>query len=79
MKQDRPHSFRLAKLEELVDEMIKDVPIESRVRACMKAVGVSYSTDPIERMKTVLSALEFERQPEMKKGPGQGPEYGSGI
>ena len=49
---------RIDKLETLVDELIKNVPKENRVRACMEAAGLEYTSDPVLRMKTVLSALD---------------------
>jgi CO dehydrogenase/acetyl-CoA synthase delta subunit len=55
-------SERMTQLESLVDELIKESPQEDRVRTCMLGAGLEYSSDPIERMENVLSALEGERQ-----------------
>lgn len=52
---------QLKNLEVLVDELIKPVPHESRVRACMQAVGLVYSADPISRMNMVLTTLDDVR------------------
>lgn len=49
---------RIAQLEILVDELIKESPQETRIRTCMKAVGLEYSADPITRMEHVLRLLE---------------------
>lgn len=48
---------RITRLEILVDELIKEKPQESRVRSYMKAAGLPYVEDPIERMNSVLTAL----------------------
>ena len=49
---------RLQQLEGLVDELIKMSPQENRIRSYMKAVGLPYSDDPMERMDSVLTALD---------------------
>ncbi len=56
-----PADKRIAQLEILVDELVKDMPTESRVRTCMEAVGLKYVIDPIARMNIVLSELECVR------------------
>lgn len=49
---------RLNALEILVDELIKDVPSEEKVRIGMENVGLPYTADPIARMTSVLTALD---------------------
>jgi hypothetical protein len=53
------HPDRLELLEELVDELIKESPGESRIRGYMEAVGLTYTADPILRMTRVLEELEI--------------------
>lgn len=60
---------RIAQLEVLVDEMIKDSPHENRIRGYMKAVGLAYDADPIVRMSSVLEALEGARREISHKDP----------
>lgn len=50
--------IRIAQLENLVDELIKESPQEARIRSYMKAAGLPYSSDPIDRMNCVLQALD---------------------
>jgi hypothetical protein len=56
MEQDLLHH-----LEDLVEELIKDNPQDSLVRAYMQAAGLKYTADPVERMKLVFSELEKQR------------------
>ncbi|RYZ72378.1 MAG: hypothetical protein EOP05_11065 [Proteobacteria bacterium] len=49
-------------LEDLIDELIKDNPEETLVRLHMKAAGMKYSSDPVSRLSTVLTALEQARE-----------------
>lgn len=51
---------RLRILEILVDELMKDAPVESVVTECMTAAGLVDSKDPIDRINKVLMALHFE-------------------
>lgn len=48
-------------LEDLIDELIKDSPEETLVRLHMKAAGIRYSSDPVDRLSTVLTALQEAR------------------
>ncbi len=48
---------KLARLECLVDEMVRHNPCEHRIRAYMEEAGLVYITDPIERMNVVLTML----------------------
>jgi hypothetical protein len=66
-------SQHLDRLEDLVDELVKESPQESRIRTCMKAVGLPYTADPIERMNCVLTALEGARSDGKNNGNRQGP------
>ena len=49
---------QLENLEFLVDELIKDRPLETRVRQYMEAAGLPYMTDIIERMSLVLATMD---------------------
>lgn len=59
---------RIAQLEILVDELIKDCPQETRIRSYMKAAGLPYSSDPIIRMNCVLEALNGAKGRRIKRG-----------
>ena len=48
----------LDRLEELVDELMKQKPQEERIKTYMKNVGLEYNADPIIRLSTVLQALD---------------------
>ena len=52
----------------LVEELIKDKPQDSLVRTFMRAAGLKYTADPIERMNLVFSELEKVRVIS-RKGP----------
>jgi len=52
---------KLARLERLVDEMVRHTPSEHRIRTYMEEVGLVYLTDPIERMNVVLNMLNRSR------------------
>lgn len=58
---------KLAKLEILVDELIKETPHETRIRTYMKAAGLPYQADPIMRMNSVLEALDGVRNTAAKR------------
>jgi len=51
---------KLRLLEELVEELLKDTPVESVVEKCMNKAGIPDSKDPIDRINKVLLALHFE-------------------
>lgn len=57
MKPD-PRLDKLTSMELLVNELTKPHPEEDKVRRCMQAVGLKYSSDPISRLSLVLEALE---------------------
>lgn len=59
---------RLARLECLVDELVKDSPREARIKSYMKAAGLPYSADPIDRMNCVLEALDDAKTTHAKAG-----------
>jgi len=59
---------RLARLECLVDELVKDSPQETRIKSYMKAAGLPYNTDPIDRMNCVLEALDDAKATHAKAG-----------
>lgn len=67
--------IRIAQLETLVDELIKESPQEARIRSYMKAAGLPYSSDPIVRMNCVLEALDGARE----LGPNRGGEHGQNL
>ena len=50
-------SERVTRLEALVEEMLKDNPIEDRIQTQMKELEIEYSADPVERINRVLEAL----------------------
>ena len=56
---------RLDHLEELAEELIKEKPEESLVKAHMKAAGLKYTNEPCERLELVLLSLDQAR-----KNPG---------
>ena len=45
-------------LEALIDELIKDKPSEPKVKQCMEAAGLSYTTDSVHRMSLVLAKMD---------------------
>jgi hypothetical protein len=49
---------RLDHLEELAEELIKENPEETVVRAHMKAAGLKYTDDTCERLEQVLLHLD---------------------
>lgn len=51
---------RLEVLEDLVEELLKEEPEEKRVQEYLHMAGLSDTQDPIDRIKEVLQALEFE-------------------
>ena len=55
-----PAREKLHILEVLVEELLKDDPLESVVQKCMSDVGMLDSKDPIDRINKVLMALHFE-------------------
>lgn len=58
---DTALDVQISNLENLVDELVKESPQETRIRAYMKAAGLPYSEDPIDRLSRVLAALEGAR------------------
>ncbi len=58
----------LEKLEALVEELIKDVPEENRVREMMFETGLAYTEDPVQRINMVLQALHFEEGVDSNQG-----------
>jgi hypothetical protein len=54
-------SDRIAQLESLVDELVKDRPEEERIRHCVKAAGLKYDSNHVALMEQVLIALEGAR------------------
>ena len=55
-----PTVEKLRILEILVEELLKDDPIEKVVTNCMTQAGIPDSKDPIDRINKVLMALHFE-------------------
>lgn len=51
---------QLSALEELVNELMKPAPEETKVRSCLKLAGLHDPRDPLARIQTVLDALRFE-------------------
>ena len=48
---------RVERLEELVEELLKDNPIEDRIQEKMKGLDIQYTEDPVERINRVLEVL----------------------
>ena len=55
-----PTVEKLRILEILVEELLKDDPVEKVVTHCMTQAGIPDSKDPIDRINKVLMALHFE-------------------
>ena len=60
------HPDQLAYLERLVDELMKSKPNQLQVQTYMKMAGLSYTTDPVEQLGSVLSYLEGRRNSKQK-------------
>jgi hypothetical protein len=60
-KPDKSHNKkltdRLHKLESLVEELLKDSPVEEIIEKQMKELEIPYTLDPVERINRVLGAL----------------------
>ncbi len=50
-------SERVSQLEALVDELLADHPTEEVIEKKMNELDISYTSDPVERINRVLSAL----------------------
>lgn len=61
-----PIADRLKRMEELVGELTKNRPNQKKVKKLMQEQGLDYSTDPVEQMTRVLSAVsqinKFKKQ-----------------
>ncbi|MDZ4677386.1 MAG: hypothetical protein SGI74_07730 [Oligoflexia bacterium] len=55
--QDSEVDARVSQLEALVEELLKENPIEERIEKKMKELDISYTSDPVERINRVLAAL----------------------
>ncbi len=53
-----PRHLKIDQLENLVDELVKQEPQEERIKTYMRQAGLGYISDPIERLNTVLQALD---------------------
>lgn len=53
---------QIAQLERLVDELMKTKPNQSNVQTYMKSAGLTYVTDPVEQLSSVLSYLQSRRE-----------------
>jgi hypothetical protein len=53
---------RLDHLEELAEELIKEIPEENIVRAHMKAAGLRYTDNAVDRLSQVLQSLEVAKR-----------------
>jgi len=51
------NSDRVGRLEELVEELLKDNPMEPIIEKQMKDLEIPYTDDPVERINRVLEAL----------------------
>jgi hypothetical protein len=68
----RPVAGQCAHLEKLVDELIKETPREEFIRTCMKAAGLTYVADPVQRMTRVLEAIETAKVNARNRKPENG-------
>jgi hypothetical protein len=50
-------SQRVGQLEALVEELLKDHPVEPTIKKQMSDLEIPYSDDPVERINRVLEAL----------------------
>ena len=48
---------RVLRLEALVEELLRDNPVEERVKLQMQELDIEYTVDPVERINRVLEAL----------------------
>jgi hypothetical protein len=48
---------RVDQLEALVEELLKDNPVEDRIEKKMKELSITYTEDPVERINRVLEVL----------------------
>jgi hypothetical protein len=55
--QSKEIDARVSQLEALVEELLKENPIEERIEKKMKELDISYTPDPVERINRVLAAL----------------------
>jgi hypothetical protein len=60
---EEPIKKQTLMLEMLVDELIKEQPREEVIQEQMEQMGLSYKTDPVDRLNDVLQALQF-REPQ---------------
>lgn len=65
MKPNSRHE-KLAHLERLVDELMKSKPDQLQVQTYMKMAGLSYTTDPVEQLGSVLSYLQGRKNSKPK-------------
>ena len=61
-EREKIQGSRLDHLEELAEELIKENPEESVVKAHMKAAGLKYTGDQCERLEIVLVQLDEARK-----------------
>lgn len=64
---------KIQAMEALVEELMKNDPCEDSIREFMGKVGLSYTSDPIERMSQVLIALHS--QPGIDSAGAEGEEH----
>ncbi|MCC6277148.1 MAG: hypothetical protein IT289_04445 [Oligoflexia bacterium] len=48
---------RILQLEALVEELLKENPVETRIAEQMQQLQLDYTSDPVERINRVLAAL----------------------
>ena len=65
-------------LEELAEELIKKNPEETVVRAHMKAAGLRYTENAIDRLTVVLESLDKARTTSAS-GTGKGTDHGKDL
>jgi hypothetical protein len=57
LNKDEGFSDRVVMLEALVEELLNDTPVEQVIEKKMKELAIDYTSDPVERINRVLSAL----------------------
>jgi hypothetical protein len=50
-------TIRVSQLEALVEELLKDSPVEPIIEKQMNDLDIPYTEDPVERINRVLEAL----------------------
>ncbi len=57
MNREQSLDIRVNKLESLVEELLRDKPVEAQIQKKMKELEIRYSLDPVERINRVLELM----------------------